>query len=620
MPPVPRLSRIEEYAMLGDCRTAALVSSNGSIDWLCLPRFDSAACFAAILGDANNGSWQIKPKAHATVTRSYLDGSLILKTVFKTRAGAVAITDFMPMSEKNSSIVRLVKGISGRVAMEMDLTIRFDYGKTVPWVSKIGKSTYRAVAGPDMLTLRTSAPVHGEGMHSKSAFSVTAGETISFVLTNSRSYTELPAPLNIAKSLAATTKFWRGWSKRCNGAGAYTETVRRSLIVLKGLTYLPTGGIVAAPTTSLPEQIGGGRNWDYRYCWVRDATFTLLAFMNAGYHDEAAAWRDWLMRAAAGSPSQLQIMYGIGGERRLPEWQIEWLAGYKKSAPVRIGNAAAAQVQLDVFGELMDAMAQATAGGMKPSARASVSQALILKHLEEVWQNTDNGIWEIRGEPRHFVHSKVMTWLAFHRAANAPLLATAKLRGHYRRVAARIHKDICDNGVDPAGEYFVQYYGATAVDASLLLLAIVGFLPADDPRIKNTVKQIERRLMPNGLVLRYKTTGRIDGLAGTEGAFLACSFWLVDNYVLAGRVDDAKKLFNHLCGFANDVGLLSEEYDPVKKQMLGNFPQAFSHVALVNSAIGLNRAEQMLKNRKLTTPERQTLQTTVYRHAIAHGG
>jgi GH15 family glucan-1,4-alpha-glucosidase len=616
MAQLPVNSRIEDYAMIGDCRTAALVSLNGSIDWLCLPRFDSGACFAALLGTTDHGRWQIKPKAKATVTRSYLDGSLILETVFKTRSGSVSVTDFMPMQEPHSSVVRIVTGLTGRVAMEMDLAIRFDYGTTVPWVSKRGAQLYTAVAGPDMLTLHTASPLRGEGLRTVAEFSVAKGDRVTYVLTNSRSYEDPPAPLNIAKTKAKTAKFWRGWSNRCHDAGAYSDIVRRSLITLKGLTYLPTGGIVAAATTSLPEEIGGERNWDYRYCWVRDATFTLLAFMNAGYLDEAAAWRDWLMRAVAGSPEQLQIMYGIGGERNLTERQLPWLPGYKNSAPVRVGNAASDQVQLDVYGELMDALAQASHGGLPPSDRAGMSGQLLLKKLETVWREPDNGIWEIRGQMRHFVHYKVMSWLAFHRLATSPGLRDDKLRGHYRHVADTIHKDICTHGTDKTGSFFVQYYGANEVDASLLLLAIVGFLPPDDPRIGNTVRQIEKQLIKNGLVIRYNTAKRVDGLSGTEGAFLACSFWLVDNLVLLGRLEDGEKLFAKLVGLVNDVGLLSEEYDAVGKRMLGNFPQAFSHVALVNSAIGLARARAQADKPILSTSERRKIQRVFYRHAV----
>jgi GH15 family glucan-1,4-alpha-glucosidase len=614
----PAQSRIEDYAMIGDCRTAAIVSRNGSIDWLCLPRFDSTACFAALLGTPEHGRWQIKPKAKSTVTRSYKDGSLILETVFKTRGGTAKITDFMPIHEKHSSVVRIVTGLSGRVAMTMDLAIRFDYGITVPWVSKIAKNTFTAVAGPDMLTLRIAGvEMRGEGMRSVSDFTIAKGETVTYVLTNSRSYTEPPAPVNIRTALARTEKFWASWSNRCTDAGEYSETVKRSLITLKGLTYAPTGGIVAAATTSLPEEIGGVRNWDYRYCWVRDATFTLLAFMNAGYLEEAEAWRDWLLRAVAGSPAQLQIMYGIAGERRLPEWEISWLPGYQNSAPVRIGNAASDQVQLDVYGELMDALAQGLRGGLPPSARAGMSRQLLLERLEEIWREPDNGIWEIRGELRHFVHSKVMAWLAFHRFAGAPHTeGDDRRRAHYRHMAETIHQDICAHGMDPTGSFFVQYYGSDEVDASLLLLAIVGFLPPDDDRIRKTVEQIEKRLMPNGLVLRYKTQGKVDGLPGAEGAFLACSFWLVDNLVLLGRLEDAQALFAKLTGLTNDVGLLAEEYDPVAKRMLGNFPQAFSHVALVNSAIGLTRAHQQARKESLTPAERRKIQHVFYRHAV----
>jgi GH15 family glucan-1,4-alpha-glucosidase len=616
MTQLPVQSRIEDYAMIGDCRTAALVSRNGSIDWLCLPRFDSGACFAALLGTKEHGRWQIKPKAKATVTRSYRDGSLILETVFKTHGGTVQVTDFMPMLEAHSSVVRIITGLSGRVAMAMDLAIRFDYGTTVPWVSQRAAHIFTAVAGPDMLTLYTNAPMHGKGLRSVANFSVAKGEKITYVLTNSRSYEDPPAPLHIAKTVAKTAKFWRTWSSRCHDAGAYSDIVRRSLITLKGLTYLPTGGIVAAVTTSLPEEIGGVRNWDYRFCWVRDATFTLLAFMNAGYLDEAAAWRDWLMRAVAGSPEQLQIMYGIGGERRLAERELPWLPGYKNSTPVRVGNAASDQMQLDVYGELMDALAQAAHGGLPPSDRAGMSGELLLKRLEKIWHEPDNGIWEIRGEKRHFVHSKVMSWLAFHRLASSPALRNEKLRGHYRHVAETIHRDICTHGMDKTGSFFVQYYGADVVDASLLLLAIVGFLPPDDPRIGNTVRQIENQLIKNGLVIRYNTAKRVDGLSGAEGAFLACSFWLVDNLVLLGRLEDGEKLFAKLAGLVNDVGLLSEEYDAVGKRMLGNFPQAFSHVALVNSAIGLARARAQADKPNLSTSERRKIQRVFYRHAV----
>jgi GH15 family glucan-1,4-alpha-glucosidase len=543
-----------------------------------------------------------------------------LETDFKTARGTARVTDLMPVGQENSSVIRLVTGLTGRVAMELDLVIRFDYGQAIPWFTAVGEGTYTAIAGPDMLTLRSGVPVHGEGMRTVARFTVTADETVSFVLTNSRSYHPLPKPLNVRRAIAATETFWRDWSHRCHDAGPATPIVRRSLITLKGLTYLPTGGMVAALTTSLPEEIGGARNWDYRYCWVRDATFTLLAFMNAGYIEEAECWRDWLLRAIAGSPEQLQIMYGIAGERRLDEWQIPWLPGYRNSAPVRIGNAASTQVQLDVFGEMMDALAQAAHGGMKPSARAIISRDLLLAHLENIWDKPDEGIWEIRGPAQNFTHSKAMAWLAFRRGADSTELRDAKLRGHYRRMADTIHADICKHGVDPTGSYFVQYYGATEVDASLLLLSIVGFLPPDDPRIRATVERIEQQLMVDGLVIRYRTKSRVDGLSGAEGAFLACSFWLVDNFVLLGRLDDAQTLFNKLTSFVNDVGLLSEEYNPNTGRMLGNFPQAFSHVALVNSAIGLNRATQIADKPRLSVAERRRVQKTLYRHAVHPNG
>ncbi len=615
-------SRIEDYAMIGDCRTAALVSRDGSIDWLCLPRFDSDACFAALLGDSTHGRWQIKPNAKASITRRYIDGSLILETEFKTRAGVVRVTDFMPVSVADhdktvhSSVIRIVTGITGHVAMQMELVLRFDYGLTVPWFSKQSADTYTGIAGSQMVTLRTKAPLQGsKDLRTMSNFTVGPGQTMTFVLTNSQSYKPLPPPLNVNKLLATTTRDWRKWSSRCIDVGPYTEYVRRSLILLKGLTYVPTGGIVAALTTSLPEEIGGGRNWDYRYCWIRDATFTLLAFMNAGYTEEAAAWRDWLLRAVAGSPQQLQIMYGIAGERRLDEWEIPWLPGYEKSAPVRVGNAASTQIQLDVFGEMMDALVQAAVGGVPRNPHAGKTVRLMLEHLETIWRKPDNGIWEIRGPLQHFVHSKAMAWLAFNRMANNPLLQDDRVRGHYRHIARTIHADICKHGVHPEGNYFTQYYGTDQVDASLLLLAIVGFLPPDDIRIKNTVERIEAQLMPAGFVLRYKSATHVDGLSGTEAAFLACSFWLVDNYVLLGRLEDATTLFEKLCRLTNDVGMLSEEYDPQQKRMLGNVPQAFSHVALVNSAIGLEHARRLLEQRPLAKHPKG-LTHTIYRHAF----
>ncbi len=578
--------------MIGNCRTAALVGCDGSIDWLCLPRFDDAACFAALLGSPDHGRWQIAPRAKATVSRRYRDSSLVLETLFETRTGAVSLIDFMPIGREDHSVVRLVIGRRGRVGMQTELVIRFDYGITVPWVSRQEDGALSAVAGPDRLVLHTTAPMRGKDLRSVAEFSVSKGETVSFTLTHKPSHLPVPKGFSVRAALAATERFWRRWAQRCAGAGEWSETVRRSLITLNGLSFLPTGGIVAAPTTSLPEKLGGQRNWDYRYCWLRDATFTLQALINAGYHGEARAWRDWLVRAVAGSPEQLQIMYGLAGERRLDEWEVPWLPGYANSRPVRIGNAAAVQLQLDVFGELTDTLAMARGAGMPSMPRSVELSQTWLFHLEKIWREPDEGIWEVRGKPQHFTHSKVMTWLAFHRAAEAPHLGRAeRYRRRWRRLAARIHRDICRHAVDPRGGYFTQSYESRRLDASLLLLALVGFLPPSDPRIRRTVAAIERRLLVDGLVIRYETRPGVDGLPPGEGAFLACSFWLADNYILLGRLEDARRLFRKLVALCNDVGLLSEEYDPRARRFLGNFPQAFSHVALVNTAFRLARAE-----------------------------
>lgn len=576
--------------MIGDCRTAALVGKDGSIDWLCLPRFDGDACFAAILGGPEHGRWQIAPKARATVTRHYRDGSLVLDTRFETRSGAVSVVDFMPVGQPHSSIVRQVIGRRGRVAMHLDLIMRFDYGVTVPWVSRQRDGTVTAVAGPNRLALRSSVALRGRDLRTIADFTIAEGETHSFVLTHGRSHLPLAKPFNMRKALSATERFWRNWASSCHDTGEWTAVVRRSLITLKGLSFQPTGGIVAAATTSLPEFLGGERNWDYRYCWLRDATFTLLAFLNAGYREEARAWRDWLLRTVAGSPDQMQIMYGIAGERRLDEWQVPWLPGFADSAPVRIGNAAANQLQLDVYGEIADALALSRKGGIDSAPRSLELTTSWLDHLAKIWHQPDSGIWEIRGEPRHFTHSKVMAWVAFNRASDAAHMPR-DLRATWRRLADRIHRDICRHAVDPKGGYFAQSYGSDKLDASLLLMAIVGFLPPDDPRLVRTVAAIEERLMADGLVLRYETDRQLDGLPKGEGAFLACSFWLADNYTLMGRLKDARALFRRLVALCNDVGLLAEEYDPRAKRFLGNFPQAFSHVALVNTAIALGRAE-----------------------------
>ncbi|MGH6877927.1 MAG: glycoside hydrolase family 15 protein [Rhizomicrobium sp.] len=580
------VGRIEDYALIGDMRTAALVGRDGSIDWLCLPRFDSPSCFTALLGTSDHGRWLIEPAEKAKVQRRYRDSTLILETRFKTAKAEMMLIDFMPVGTEHSCIVRLAVGLSGRVEIQTDLVIRFDYGITVPWVARTDERTLTAVAGPNMLTLRTTAPLYGEEMRTKGTFVLREGETVPFVLTYSPSHQPVPFMPSVEATLAETEKFWTGWSRRSPTEGPWAHDIRRSLVTLKALSYRPTGGIAAAVTTSLPEQIGGPRNWDYRFCWLRDATFTLLAFMNAGYKEEAIAWQNWLVRAIAGSPQQIQTVYGVAGERRLDEWTIPWLPGYEKSAPVRVGNAAALQLQLDIYGELTDVMTQARKGGLPVPPRRAEVRRVILSHLQSMWRKPDEGIWEIRGEPQHFTYSKVMTWVAFDRACKNGGDHKKHLDG-WKRTAATIRREILRKGIDPKRKCFVQAYGSQHLDASLLLLPIVGFISAKDPRMKNTIREIEKRLMFDDLVLRYETDSGVDGLPPGEGAFLACSFWLVDNYLLQGRRRDAERLYARLVKLANDVGLFAEEYDPRAKRMLGNFPQAFSHVALVNSGINL---------------------------------
>ena len=591
---------IEDYAVIGDCRSAALVGRDGAIDWLCLPRFDSDACFAALLGDEKNGRWLMAPaKPARKVTRRYLGDSLILETVFTTATGTARLLDFMPPGADNGTLVRLVEGLSGHVDMRTELAIRFDYGITIPWMRRMDGKTHTAVAGPHLLTIRTPAELVGKDMRSEAAFTIRKGERMPFVMSYSRSHRPVAAVVDADIALEETEKYWTGWASQCRVQGKWRQQVMRSLLTLKSLSYAPTGGIVAAVTTSLPEKIGGTRNWDYRYCWLRDATFTLLAFLNAGYREEARVWLDWLMRVIAGAPEQLQTMYSVMGDKRLDEIELSHLAGYRNSRPVRIGNGAAQQLQLDIYGELADVLAQARKGGLTmPPQREGIREAF-LQHLEKNWNQADEGIWEIRGQPQHFVHSKVMTWVAFDRAAQNSNIGKRE-QTHYRRLADKIHADICAKGVDKKRGNFVQAYGAERIDASLLLLPMVGFLPAKDKRIKQTVREIEKRLLFKGLVLRYETGTGVDGLPPGEGAFLACSFWLADNYLLQGRVAEARRLFNRLKKLSNDVGLFAEEYDPVAKTMLGNFPQAFSHVALINSALGLMMQEQKRakKNRK----------------------
>lgn len=600
----PMAVLIEDYALLGNCRTAALVARDGSLDWLCFPRFDAPACFAALLGDSNNGRWKLAPvDGTAQSRRRYRDGTLILETLFTTDTGQALLIDFMPM-EIDNSVVRIVVGVEGRVDFSMDLAIRFDYGSTVPWVEKRDPHTMTAVAGPDMLVLRTPAELHPMDHHTESLFSVEAGQRLGFALSWQASHEPVRGGFDVELALQQTETFWRDFSGRCPDVGQWTDQVKRSLITLKAMTYAPTGGIVAAVTTSLPEQLGGERNWDYRFCWLRDATMTLLAFMNLGYFEEATAWRNWLLRSIAGNPDQVQIMYGLAGERRLLEYELPWLAGYEQSRPVRVGNGAASQVQLDVYGEVADAMTQALKNGLPALPRGTEIQKVIMPFLEKVWHQPDAGIWEIRSAPRHFTHSKVMAWVSFDR--NAGVLAKSddpedRERGrHYREVADQIHADVCANGYNAALGSFVQTYGGTELDASLLQIALTGFLPVDDPRVTGTVKRIEQSLMKDGLLLRYDSERSTDGVSGSEGTFLVCSFWLADVYVLQGRDDEAQVLFERLCGLCNDVGLLAEQYDPQQNRMLGNFPQAFSHIGIINTALNLHRVICPVKSRAAT--------------------
>jgi GH15 family glucan-1,4-alpha-glucosidase len=590
--------RIEDYGLIGNCEAAALVGRDGSIDWLCWPRFDCDACFAALVGHDEHGRWQIAPRSKADVTRRYRGHSLILETRFTTAEGAVLLVDFMPLGGGHSSIVRLLIGESGQVAMSTELVIRFGYGAIVPWVTRLDDGTLRAVAGPDMASLRTPVKLVGHNMKTVGEFTVSAGEVVPFVFTDGHSHLPLPPPVDPLVALEQTEQFWAEWSKKCRPAGHCSDAVIRSLLTLKALTYWPTGAIVAAPTTSLPEQLGGTRNWDYRFCWLRDATLTLLALMDSGYGEEAQAWREWLLRAVAGSPEQVQIMYGISGERRLTEWEASWLPGYEGSVPVRIGNAAHGQLQLDVFGEVMDALHQARRHGLAGSESGWALQIAFLEHLEHIWMEPDQGIWELRSGPQHFTYSKVMAWLAFDRAVkSAEEFSLGGPVDRWRARAAEIHADVCRRGFDHELGSFVQCYGCKQLDASLLLLPCIGFLPANDPRVRGTVDAIERHLLVDGLVMRYNTEETNDGLAPGEGAFLACSFWLVDAYVLQGRLHDARTLFDRLLELRNDVGLLSEEYDPRARRLVGNFPQAFTHLALVNSALNLTRSEKPAEQR-----------------------
>ena len=582
--------RIEDYALIGDCHTAALVSREGSIDWLCWPRFDSDACFAALLGDESHGCWKIAPvDPEARIQRRYLPDTLILETTFETSNGAVAVIDFMPPRGRASHLVRLVVGKSGRVDMRMRLILRFGYGASVPWVTRLRGGGLRAVAGPNMTILRTPASLRGVDMTTVSDFTVEAGGSTPFVLSFELSHRRAPPRIDPQRSLAATRDFWTGWARSSRVEGPYAEVMRRSLLTLKALTYAPTGGLLAAPTTSLPEQIGGSRNWDYRYCWMRDAALTLLTLMNAGHLDEARAWAQWTRRAVAGAPAEMQIMYGIAGERRLLEWSADWLPGYEGSAPVRIGNAAHKQFQLDIYGELMDVFHHARDAGLVGEETWAVQQA-ILDQITKVWRLPDYGIWEVRSRPRHFTFSKVMAWVALDRAVKA--VEAHGLEGPvaaWRALREEIHAEILDKGLDPRSGVFKRAYDDASADASLLLLADVGFVRPEDPRFAATVAAVERELLTDdGLVLRYDTRTVDDGLPPGEAAFLPCSFWLANAYASLGRRREATRLFERVLSLCNDVGLLSEEYDPKSRRLAGNFPQAFTHVALLSTAMNLS--------------------------------
>jgi len=591
------MPRIEDYALIGDCASAALVSRSGSIDWLCWPRFDSSACFAALLGDSSHGCWRIAPDDRGfESSRAYLGPTMVLATTFKTGAGVAEVVDFLVPGAAEPTLVRIVRGVEGEVALTSELVIRFDYGLTVPWVARGPHRELLATAGPLKLVFRTSARSVGRNMRTLTHFKVAKGEEVAFVLQCVPSVAEIPRPCDPQAALATTREFWTRWSAQCRDDIPWYDLIQRSLLTLKALTFAATGGVVAAPTTSLPERIGGERNWDYRFCWLRDSSLTLQALMTAGYWDEAMAWRDWLVRAVAGAPRQAQIMYGVSGERFLEERELAWLPGYESSKPVRIGNGAAGQFQLDVYGEVIDILHRTGAHleTHETSFRRKTPPVIqvgltVLEHVEAVWREPDEGIWEIRGPARHFVHSKIMAWVAFDRAVKGlgrfgdkfPVQRWAKLRDE-------VHAEICARGFDPKVGAFMQYYGADTLDAGVLLAPLVGFLPADDPRIVGTVREIERRLLKGGLMLRYEQPdSSTDGLPPGEGAFLACSFWYVDVLVLQGRLAEARAMFERLIGLCNDVGLLAEEYDPAARRMLGNFPQAFSHVGLVNAGYRL---------------------------------
>jgi GH15 family glucan-1,4-alpha-glucosidase len=594
--------RIEDYGLIGDTQTVALVGRDGSIDWLCAPRFDSAACFAALLGEPQHGRWLVAPSAEVRKTRrAYRGDSLVLETEFITDTGTVRVVDCMPVRDRHVDIIRVVEGISGSVEMRMELIIRFDYGSIVPWVRRVD-GCLRAIAGPDALSLWSPIETHGVGMTTQAEFTVREGERVPFVLVWHPSHQSPRPPGDAVEAIDATQRWWQQWADRCGFQGKWRDAVVRSLITLKALTFAPTGGIVAAATTSLPEKIGGLRNWDYRYCWLRDATLTLYALIAGGYTEEAVAWRNWLLRAVAGDPSKLQIMYGVGGERRLTEVEIPWLPGYECSRPVRTGNAASNQLQLDVYGEVLDALHVARRAGVDFDEAGWALEKTLLEFLETAWKEPDESIWEVRGPRRHFTFSKVMAWVAFDRAINSA--ERFRLTGpidSWRRIRDAIHADVCRQGFDPQRGTFTQYYGGTAVDASLLLIPVVGFLPPHDPRVTGTVATIERELLDHGFVQRYaenEQSQAVDGLPPGEGVFLACSFWLADTYSLLGRDDEAEQVFERLLALRNELGLLAEQYEPAARRLVGNFPQAFSHVALINTAYNLAHARGPAEHRR----------------------
>ncbi|GHD84577.1 glycoside hydrolase family 15 protein [Streptomyces naganishii] len=590
--------RIEDYALIGDEQTAALVGRDGSVDWLCLPRFDSGACFARLLGDEDNGHWRIAPKgATAPCTRrAYRPGTLVLDTEWDTPEGSVRVTDLMPQRDRAPDLVRVVEGLSGRVTMRGTLRLRFDYGSIVPWMRRSGGHRV-AVAGPDSVWLRSEPGVRtwGEDFGTHAEFTVAEGEKVAFVLTWHPSHDPRPPLIDPYEALEHSVADWRAWTARCRYDGPHRDAVVRSLITLKALTYAPTGGIVAAPTTSLPEELGGVRNWDYRYCWLRDSTLTLGALLSAGYQEEAEAWRNWLLRAVAGNPADLQIMYGLAGERRLPEYELAWLSGFAGSAPVRVGNDAVKQLQLDVYGEVMDSLSLARRSGLSAKPHMWSMQCALLDFLRGAWRRPDEGLWEVRGGRRHFVHSKVMVWVAADRAVRT-LQDDPSLRGDldgWRALRDEVHREVCEKGYDRERNTFTQYYGSRELDAALLLIPRVGFLPPEDPRVVGTIDAVRAELGEGGLVRRYSTDRTaVDGLPGSEGTFLVCSFWLADALHMTGRTKEARELFERLVGLGNDVGLLSEEYDAALGRQLGNFPQAFSHIGLVNTALALYGDEE----------------------------